>query len=89
MIFRPERPIIQYEPTYASKGLSATTILEANEETASSSAARRSFLLVFSCTLIGALAQILIKQGHGQLGAHVTLADVAHHPALFVSSALE
>ena len=46
--------------------------------------ARRSFLLVFCCTLTGALAQLFIKQGAGQLGAHVTLADVAHHPALFI-----
>jgi multidrug transporter EmrE-like cation transporter len=38
--------------------------------------------LVFFCTLIGALAQILIKRGTGQLGARVTLADVAHHPQL-------
>lgn len=48
------------------------------------SAARRSFLLVFSCTLIGAVAQILIKQGTSELGAHVTLAQVAKHPALFL-----
>lgn len=55
---------------------------------ASDSSARRSFLLVFSCTLIGAIAQILIKRGTGQLGARVTLADVAHHPALFVQFVL-
>jgi multidrug transporter EmrE-like cation transporter len=48
-----------------------------------SSSARRSFLLVFSCTLIGALAQILLKLGAGQIGAHVTLSDVARHPNLF------
>jgi multidrug transporter EmrE-like cation transporter len=48
------------------------------------SSARRSFLLVFSCTLIGALAQIFIKQGTGEMGAHITLSDVAHHPALYL-----
>ncbi|MBV9760997.1 MAG: hypothetical protein JO340_10580 [Acidobacteriaceae bacterium] len=47
-------------------------------------AARRSFLLVFLCTLIGAIAQILTKQGTAQLGAgHITLGDVARHPTLF------
>jgi multidrug transporter EmrE-like cation transporter len=45
-------------------------------------AARRSLLLVFSCTVIGALAQMLIKTGAGQLGAHVTLIDVLHDPML-------
>lgn len=40
-------------------------------------------MLVFSCTLIGAAAQILLKKGAGQLGAHVTLLDVVHKPALF------
>lgn len=47
------------------------------------SKARRSFLLVFSCTLIGAIAQILIKQGTAEMGAHVTLSQVARHPGLF------
>lgn len=47
--------------------------------------ARRSFLLVFSCTLIGALAQILIKQGTAQLGsAHITLGQALVHPNLIV-----
>ena len=47
--------------------------------------ARRSFLLVFSCTLIGALAQILIKQGTAQLGtAHITLGHALLHPNLIV-----
>lgn len=46
-------------------------------------AARRSFALVFSCTLIGAIAQILIKQGTAEMGAHVTLSQVARHPGLF------
>jgi multidrug transporter EmrE-like cation transporter len=50
--------------------------------------ARRSFLLVFSCTVIGALAQILIKQGATHLGAHITLTEVARRPALFVQFAL-
>jgi multidrug transporter EmrE-like cation transporter len=39
---------------------------------------------MFFCTLIGALAQMLIKQGTAQLGAHITLSDLAHHPSLFV-----
>ena len=46
---------------------------------------KKAFILVFSCTLIGALAQILIKQGSTQLGAHATLADVARRPALFLT----
>ena len=46
---------------------------------------KKALILVFSCTLIGALAQILIKQGTAQLGAHITLADVARRPALIVS----
>ena len=60
---------------------STTTVLEALPDTKAE--ARRSFLLVFSCTIIGALAQILIKQGTAQLGAHVTLANVIHNPSLF------
>jgi multidrug transporter EmrE-like cation transporter len=45
--------------------------------------ARRSFLLVFSCTLIGALAQILVKQGTTQLGGpHITLGQAFGHPNL-------
>ncbi len=44
--------------------------------------ARRSFLLVFSCTLIGALAQILVKQGTAQLGALITLTQAFAHPNL-------
>ena len=54
----------------------------------SPSEGKRALLLVFSCTLIGALAQILIKQGTAQLGAHATLAEVARRPALIVSFAL-
>jgi multidrug transporter EmrE-like cation transporter len=45
-------------------------------------AARRSLLLVFCCTVIGALAQMLIKTGAGQLRAHVTLVEVLHDPML-------
>jgi drug/metabolite transporter (DMT)-like permease len=49
-----------------------------------SAAARRSFLLVLLCTLIGALAQMLIKIGAGQLTVHVTLPDVIRDPLLLV-----
>lgn len=46
-------------------------------------------MLVFLCTVIGAAAQILTKQGTAQLGAgHITLGDVAHDPRLFVSFAI-
>jgi multidrug transporter EmrE-like cation transporter len=38
--------------------------------------------------LIGAVAQILVKQGAGQMGAHITLADVARNPSLFVQFSL-
>jgi multidrug transporter EmrE-like cation transporter len=44
--------------------------------------AQRSFLLVFSCTVIGALAQMLIKKGAGQMGVHLTLPQVLHDPML-------
>jgi multidrug transporter EmrE-like cation transporter len=54
----------------------------------SAAAARRSFLLVFLCTLIGALAQMLMKVGAGQLTIHVTLPDVLHDPLLVVSYGL-
>ncbi len=67
--------------------MTSTTALEEPLIEDSSSAARRSFLLVFSCTLIGAIAQILLKKGAVQLGAHVTLLDVARRPALFVEFA--
>ncbi len=39
---------------------------------------------MFFCTLIGALAQMLMKQGTAQLGAHITLADLVRDPSLFV-----
>jgi multidrug transporter EmrE-like cation transporter len=55
---------------------------------ANRAAARRSFLLMFFCTLIGAAAQMLIKQGSTQLGAHLTLIDLTRHPALFMRFAL-
>jgi multidrug transporter EmrE-like cation transporter len=55
----------------------------------SKAAARRSILLVVSCTLIGALAQILMKQGTAQFGSsHITLAEVARRPQLFVQFSL-
>ena len=60
--------------------MTASTALEAPLDTRR--AARRSLLLVFSCTLIGAFAQMLIKTGAGQLGAHVTLRDLLHDPIL-------
>lgn len=66
--------------------MTSPTVLEASID--SRAEARRAFLLVFSCTLIGALAQILVKQGTGQLGAHITLGDVLRHPRLFVSFCL-
>jgi multidrug transporter EmrE-like cation transporter len=49
------------------------------------SEARKAFLLVFSCTLIGAVAQILMKTGSTQLGSHVSLVDVARRPTLILS----
>jgi multidrug transporter EmrE-like cation transporter len=68
--------------------LTTSTVLEEAPPLESSSSARRSFLLVFSCTLIGALAQILIKQGAVQLGTHVSLLDVARNPRFFVQFSL-
>ena len=62
--------------------MTSTTVLE-EPLIQSKAAARRSFLLVFLCTLIGALAQILVRQGAAQLGAHITLLDVARNPRLF------
>ena len=47
--------------------------------------ATRAFLIVFSCTFLGALAQILMKLGTAHLGSHVTLTDVVRHPPLFVT----
>jgi multidrug transporter EmrE-like cation transporter len=53
-----------------------------------SAAARKSFMLMFCCTLIGALAQLLLKTGTAQMGAHVTLGQVAHNPSLFFKFSL-
>jgi multidrug transporter EmrE-like cation transporter len=69
--------------TFSATGLTdlpSSPVLEAPLDTRGT--ARRSFLLVFSCTAIGALAQMLIKAGAGQLGVHVTLIDVVHDPLL-------
>ncbi len=63
--------------------MTSPTVFETPVETRSE--ARRAFLLVFSCTLIGAVAQILVKEGTAQLGAHITLGDVARNPSLFFS----
>ena len=70
--------------------MTSPAVLEAVETVPVSnrSEGRKAFLLVFSCTLIGAVEQILIKQGTAHLGAHVTLMDVAKRPALIVSFAL-
>ncbi len=65
--------------------MTSPTVVEAAIESRAESQ-RRSFLLVFSCTLIGALAQILVKQGTAQLGAgHITLGQVLRDPAQIVS----
>ncbi len=64
--------------------MSSSTILEPTSPLATKAAARRSFLLMFFCTLIGAAAQMLMKQGTAQLGQHITLVDLFHKPALFV-----
>ena len=48
----------------------------------------RAFLIVFSCTFIGAVAQILMKLGTAHLGSHITLTDVVRNPVLFVSFCL-
>ena len=60
--------------------MTSSTVLEAPLDTRG--AARRSYLLVFSCTVIGAAAQMLIKTGAGQLGSHITLVDVLRDPLL-------
>jgi multidrug transporter EmrE-like cation transporter len=64
--------------------LTSPSLLKADSPIVERSAARKSFLLMFFCTLIGAMAQMLIKQGTGQLGTRITLVDLAQHPALFV-----
>jgi multidrug transporter EmrE-like cation transporter len=68
--------------------LTSSSILEADSPIASRSAARKSFLLMFFCTLIGAMAQMLIKKGTAQLGARVTLADLVQHPSFFLQFCL-
>lgn len=50
--------------------------------------ARKSLVIVLSCTVIGAVAQILMKLGSTQVGTHVSLADVARHPAYIVQFAV-
>ena len=66
--------------------MSSTSVLTTPIETQADS--RRAFLLVFSCTLIGALAQIFVKQGTAELGSHVTLGQVFAKPGLFVAFCL-
>jgi multidrug transporter EmrE-like cation transporter len=51
-------------------------------QTVKAPSALNSFLLVFSCTVVGAAAQMLIKMGAGQLGVHLTLKQVLHDPML-------
>jgi multidrug transporter EmrE-like cation transporter len=68
--------------------LTSPTIFEADSPIAIRTAARRSFLLMFFCTLIGAFAQMLIKQGTAQLGARITLLDLVHQPQLFLRFSL-
>jgi multidrug transporter EmrE-like cation transporter len=68
--------------------LTLPTIFEADSPIVTRTAARRSFLLMFFCTLIGACAQMLIKQGTAQLGARITLLDLAHQPQLFLRFSL-
>lgn len=68
--------------------MTSSTVLEAPpviEEVKPAGGAKQAFLLVFSCTLIGAVAQILMKTGSAQVGSHVSLTDVLRSPALIVS----
>jgi drug/metabolite transporter (DMT)-like permease len=64
-------------------GTATTTNLQIDER----AAARKSFLLVFLCTLIGALGQMLIKTGAGQLGVHVNLSEVLRKPSVIFTYA--
>jgi multidrug transporter EmrE-like cation transporter len=59
-----------------------------NNQQSSDSNARRSFALVFCCTLLAALAQLLVKRGTAALGVHVTLNQVIQNPALFIHFAI-
>ena len=68
--------------------MTSSTVLEAPpviEEVKPAGGAKQAFLLVFSCTLIGAVAQILMKTGSAQVGSHVGLTDVLRSPALIVT----
>ncbi len=65
-------------------GTATTTNLAFDERTA----ARKSFLLVFLCTLIGALGQMLIKTGASQLGVHVSLPEILQKPGLLFTYSL-
>jgi multidrug transporter EmrE-like cation transporter len=67
-----------------SRNIYLTSPVALAEQASESAAARKSFALVFCCTLIGAIAQILVKKGAQSLGTHVTLGQVAHDPLLFV-----
>ena len=60
----------------------------ADEDQSSNRGAGKSFALVFCCTLLAALAQILVKRGSIALGAHVNLKQVIENPALFVKFAI-
>lgn len=71
--------------------MTSPTVLEppvASVASARRSAATRAFLIVFSCTFLGAVAQILMKLGTAHMGSRITLTDVARHPALFVGFCL-
>lgn len=68
--------------------MTSPTVLEAPsviDRPTTTGGAKQAFFLVFSCTLIGAAAQILMKTGSAQVGSHVSLADVFRNPALIVS----
>jgi uncharacterized membrane protein len=68
--------------------LTSPTVLEppvASVSETKRAEATRAFLIVFACTFVGAVAQILMKLGTAQLGSHVTLTDVIRHPTLFVT----
>jgi len=60
-------------------------VLEPAVVTTKGGEAKKAFLLVFSCTLIGAAAQILMKTGSAEVSSHVGLADVFRSPALIAS----
>ena len=71
--------------------MTSTTIIEpsaASVAKTKQAQGRRAFLIVFSSTFIGAVAQILMKLGAAHLGSHITLTDVVRQPSLFVSFCL-